>query len=148
MFTFALGVNVNTRSTISSPVLSGYSLIKRIRLHWSNGQNPPTGTLELGIAQSAVTETLQPTSVPRPFTTIAQPIFAGGYTITSNEAGFFFSNFLTQASPFVIPIDFVVPQHQWFLCISANSAAGVGIQFNGNVDVLDGLTADQLANLI
>lgn len=147
VFPVSLQVGASARSSISSPKLTGPSLIRGVHL---SKTGTAKGVLGFGLGKStiSVTEDSVATTTPLPFTSLFNGLPAVGAGAASpNQTDVILdvqtSNLIDDDSIGIIVLD-----RDWFLVVYAASSAASGDTVNGHVTVLDGINPAALANFL
>jgi len=146
---YFIQVGVNTRSTHSRGPFTGLAIIRRMRAIAGVGGANSDFFMVPGYNPTPVEESLVPVTNPYIQTLAFERLPIIGADYAGPTLGITNAPGLTQKIEWDLEVSYVVPISQWYLTITIGQVGGAGnLEWQGYVQVIDGLTADQLGQFL
>jgi hypothetical protein len=145
VFPFVFNITANTRRTISTPLLVGPAILKRIFFTSGTAAAPPNQSLEFGWAPIQVQEAGVLLATVRPYTVLSELLNPFAVMAAASGQGFPITTFPNTHVRWNLPVDLIVTEPRFSFCVSLVNNSASASEFEGYITVLEAVNADALA---
>jgi len=145
IFPWVMDMAATSRKTLSTPLLIGPAILRKIYFGRATVTTPPAQTLEIGWAPTPITENAVPLGTVRPYTLLTEKLDPFGVALATAGQGLLADNSATILPPFEWSLDLIVLEGQFCFTLSWVNNSATAEQRGGNLTVLEAVDPEALA---
>ncbi len=145
IFPWTMNMVATSRKTISTPLLIGPAILRKIFFSSGTITTPPQQSLELGWAKLVLTENAVPLATIRPYTVLTELQDPFGVTNIAIGKGLLADNTFSQIQPWERSLDLIVTEDRFCFTLSWINNSATAEQRGGHLLVLEAVNPEALA---
>lgn len=139
-----MSMSANSRRTVSSPILTGPAILRKLFFNAPTPTSPPAQTLEIGWAPNVVTEAGVALTTVRPYTVLIEKQDPFNVSVAAIGAGFPISTNPNTRTYFEWSLDIIVTETRFAFTVSWVNNAATAEERGGHMLILENVNADAL----
>lgn len=140
IFPFIMNMTATSRRTVSTPLLVGPAILRKIFFGLHTVTTPPQQTIEVGYAVNPITETAVALTTPRPYTNLIELIDPFGIANAAAGDGILSDNTANTNVRFEWTLDLIVNLPRFVFTLAQINASATAEQRGGQFVVLEGVS--------
>jgi hypothetical protein len=143
-FPFLMTMSANSRRTISTPLLVGPAILRRVYFVYGTPSSPPGQSLEIGWSPNAVTEAGVALTTVRPYTVLTEKLDPFAVSAAAIGAGYPAITTPSGRAFWEVPCDYIVTETRFAFTLSWVNNSVSGEERDGYMTVIENVNADAL----
>lgn len=144
LFPYLMSITANSRRTVSTPLLVGPAILRRVSFQASTKTSPPAQSLELGWSPNALTEAGVALTTVRPYTVLTEKLDPFGVSAAAIGAGYPMSTVPNTNIIFELTCDLIVTEARFAFTLSWVNNSLTAEERPGHFLVIENVNADAL----